>query len=78
VEYYKTKDLLYVRGVLGHKDVKSTMLCISLENALFQTGRDDEFPAKTAKTVEEASKLIEVCFEFVVEYQGVMIFRKRK
>jgi len=54
------------------------MLYINLENALFQTGRDDEFHAKTAKTVEEASKLIEVGFEFVVEHQGVMIFRKRK
>ena len=53
MECHKTKDLLYVQGVLGQKDVKSTMLYINLENALFQTGRDDEFHAKTAKTVRK-------------------------
>jgi hypothetical protein len=33
---------------------------------------------KTAKTIEEAAKLIEVGFEFVHEHNGIMIFRKRK
>ena len=32
----------------------------------------------TAKTFEEASKLISVGFEFVHEFQGVMIYRKRR
>ncbi|MDI6905562.1 MAG: hypothetical protein QMD13_08805 [Candidatus Bathyarchaeia archaeon] len=36
-----------------------------MEKASFQTGRDGEFHVKTAKTVEEASKLIEVGFELV-------------
>jgi integrase len=77
IEYHKTKDIIHVQQILGHKAITSTMLYINLENALFQSGTD-EFHVKTASTVEEAAKLIEVGFEFVVEHQGTMIFRKRK
>ncbi|MEM3566662.1 MAG: hypothetical protein QXK47_03420 [Candidatus Bathyarchaeia archaeon] len=53
------------------------MTYINIENALSQNS-NDEFHVKTAKTVEEATKLIEVGFEFVHEFDGIMIFRKRK
>ena len=39
---------------------------------------NDELYVKTAKTVEEASKLVEVGFEYVSIIDGVQIFRKRK
>ncbi len=63
--------------MLGYRDIKSTMLYINLEHALFQ-GINDEFHVKTAKTVEEACKLVEVGFEYVTIVDGVQIFRKRK
>jgi len=47
--------------MLGHKDIKSTMIYINLEQALFNTS-NDEFHVKTAKTAEEACKLAEVGF----------------
>jgi hypothetical protein len=50
---------------------------ITIENALF-TEANDEFHVRTAKTVEEACKLVEVGFEYVTEIDGVKIFRKRK
>ena len=78
MEYHKTRDILYVKELLGHRDIKSTLIYIHLEAAIFQNGRDDEFHVATAKTVEEASKLIALGYEFVHEYQGVMIYRKRK
>jgi len=53
------------------------MVYITIENALFEN-LNDEFHVKTAKTVEEACKLVEVGFEYVTEIDGVKIFRKRK
>jgi len=77
MEYHKTKDILHVQQVLGHRDITSTMIYINIEAALFQNLSQD-FYVKTAKTIEEAGKLIETGFEFVHEFNNVMIFRKRK
>jgi hypothetical protein len=37
-----------------------------------------KFLVKTAQTVEEACKLIEVGFEYVTDVDNVKLFRKRK
>ncbi len=74
---YTTKDIIHVQKVLGHHNIKSTMIYITLENALFQN-TTDEFYVKTAKTVEQACMLVEVGFEYVTIMDGVQIFRKRK
>jgi hypothetical protein len=42
------------------------------------TFKNDEFHSATAKTVQEAQKLIEAGFEYVTEFEGARIFRKRK
>jgi len=78
MEYHKTKDILRVKYILGHKNIKNTLIYIDIENALFQNGREEEFYVRTARTVEEACKLIEVGFEYVCDMDGVKIFRKRK
>lgn len=39
---------------------------------------NSEYQVKTAKTVEEAKKLIEEGFEYVTEIDGIHIYRKRK
>jgi len=38
----------------------------------------NEYHVATAKTLEEACKLVEVGFEYVTEMDGIKIFRKRK
>ena len=38
----------------------------------------NEYIVKTAKTTEEAKKLIEEGFEYVTKKDGTMMFRKRK
>ena len=40
--------------------------------------KGDEYPVRTAKSVKEASELIESGFEYVTEMDGVKLFRKRK
>ncbi len=76
MEYHRTKDVLYVMQVLGHKNIKNTLIYIQLEEALFQDQVD--FVSKVAKTEAEACVLIEAGFEFVCDFDGHKLFRKRK
>lgn len=73
MEYYKTKDILHVMKLLGHRNLNNTLLYTQLVD--FESS---EFHVATAKTVEEACRLIEVGFEYVCDMDGVKIFRKRK
>jgi len=77
MEYHKTKDVLHVMKLLGHRNIKNTLIYIDLENALFSE-QSDKFHVKVAKTVEEACKLAEVGFEYFTAIDDVQIFRKRK
>jgi len=77
MEYHKTKDVFHVQQILGHKELKSTLIYINLENALFQNV-DDEFHVKIAHDLNEACKLLEVGFEYVTDMDGTKLFRKRK
>jgi hypothetical protein len=77
MEYHKTHEILQVQQLLGHKDIKSTLIYINLEQALFHTATD-EWIVKTAKTIEESIKLLEVGFEHVTDQDGLKLYRKRK
>lgn len=72
-EYYRTKDILHVKQLLGHKRLENTLIYTHLVN--FES---DKFVCKVAKTIEECSQLIEAGFEYVTEFDGVKLFRKRK
>jgi hypothetical protein len=74
MEYHKTKDLLHVQQLLGHRDIKTTLLYTQLVS--FES---DEWHSSTAKTTDEAQKLIESGFEYVCTTpEETMLFRKRK
>lgn len=73
MEYYKTRDILHVKEVLGHKSLNSTMLYTQLISF-----KDDEFSATVAHSEEEACKLIEAGFEYICDFGQNKIFRKRK
>ena len=73
-EYYKTKDILYVMKLLGHKSIKNTLIYTQL----IEFEGDDQFVCKVAKTVMEASELIENGFEYVCTMDDAKPFRKRK
>ena len=40
--------------------------------------KDDDFICKVAKTIEEASNLIENGFDFICDFENAKLFRKRK
>ena len=74
--YHKTKDPYFVQQQLGHKSVKNTELYVQLDHAYFEG--EDEFISKVAKTEKDICFLIEQGFEYITEFQGAKIFRKRK
>jgi integrase len=76
MEYIKTRDIVHIKEMLGHVNINNTLKYIHLANAI--TNNENQYICKTAKTVEEARKLIEQGFEYVCEMEGVKIFRKRK
>lgn len=73
IEYHKTRDILHVMQLLGHRNIKNTLIYTQLIDV-----KSDEYVCKTAETIEEAAKLIEAGFDHVCEIGGIKLFRKRK
>ena len=73
MKYHKTRDIVHVKEVLGHKSLNNTMLYTQLISF-----NEEEFVASVANTEEEACKLIEAGFAFVCDFNGNKIFKKRK
>jgi integrase len=76
-EYHKTKDIIHVKTILGHKNIASTMIYINLENAIFLE-QNNQFTCRTAKDINEATQLIEAGFDYITEIDGTKLFKKRK
>jgi len=75
MEYAKTRDILHVMQLLGHKNIRNTLIYTQL----IKLKTEDEFHSATAKTTEEAKQLIDDGFEYVCTTpEDVMLFRKRK
>jgi len=79
-EYHRTKDVLYVQKLLGHKNIQNTLIYIDLEKNLFHNADDEGYTSRIATNVGEACNLIDSGFEYVTgNYDdGGKIFRKRK
>jgi len=73
MEYQRTRDILYVKKLLGHKKIDNTLIYTQLVN--FES---DEYHVRTAKTLEEACELAEAGFEYFTTMEEAQIFRKRK
>jgi integrase/DNA-directed RNA polymerase subunit RPC12/RpoP len=73
MEYQRTKDILYVKQLLGHKSINNTLIYTQLVN--FES---DEYHVRVAKTLKEACELAEAGFEYFTTIEGVQVFRKRK
>ena len=74
IEYAKTKDILYVQHLLGHRNLKTTLRYTQPINL----PQNEEYICKAAKTIEEAMELIESGFEYVTDVDKCKLFRKRK
>jgi len=73
MEYHRTKDILHVMRLLGHKNINNTLLYTQLINF-----DEDDYVSKVAWNLEEICKLVEAGFEYVCEMDGATVFKKRK
>ena len=73
-EYHKTKDILYVKELLGHNSIKNTLIYTHLVD--FED--DDQFIVKVAKSLDEFTELLELGFNYVSDFDGMKVLRKRK
>ena len=74
MEYHRTKDILYVKNLLGHKNIKNTLVYTHLVS--FE--EEDAYIVKVASNLEEFTVLLESGFEYVSDYEDKKILRKRK
>jgi integrase len=74
MEYSKTKDILHVKKLLGHKEIKNTLIYTHLVNL----DEEDSYTVRIASNMEEFTSLLENGFEFVSDYEDKKILRKRK
>jgi len=74
MEYHKTKDILHVKQMLGHKSINSTLLYTQLVDF-----EGDEYDVKVAQATNEIQELLKVGFEWVgQDRDGLVYMRKRK
>jgi integrase len=73
MEYHKTKDILHVMQLLGHKDIRNTLVYTHLVNF-----ENDEWVCRVATSKEERVSLIESGFTFIAKEGDQWYFRKRK
>ena len=75
MEYHRTKDILHVKQLLGHRDINTTLIYTQIVS--FES---NEFIPRRAKSREEEDALIKAGFEFV-RYDHAnreAVYRKRK
>jgi integrase len=77
VYQHKVQDIVLTARFAGHRNINNTMKYMHMEQLLFNDAQDD-FLVKTAKTPEEAARLIEVGFQLQDVMDGVHLYRKRK
>jgi integrase len=76
-QYIKTRDILHVKYLMGHRNIESTMHYMHIAKGLINYS--EEYTVKVSRTLEEYVNLLEQGFEYVSDYEGgVKILRKRK
>jgi integrase len=71
--YHQTKDILATMQLLGHRNIRNTLVYTHLVN-----WESDEFISRVATDQKEIASLIESGYEFVLQKDGLAYFRKRK
>jgi integrase len=73
-EYHKTKDIIHVMQMLGHRRIQNTLKYTQL----VQFDDADAYVCRVTKDDNEMKALIESGFQYVCENDGLKFFRKLK
>jgi hypothetical protein len=60
---------------MGHKKIETTLIYTQL---IHFNEEEENYTCKTASNTNEAKQLIEQGFDYVTEFDGIKLFRKRK
>jgi len=77
-EYHRTKDMLHVKYVLGHKTLRATQRYVELYEQVYGDLQPQDYIVKIVRTSEEAKQLLKVGFEYVNEIDGEYLYKKAK
>jgi len=75
-EYHKTRDVLHVMGILGHRKIDTTYRYVRLYNQVYKDQHPDQFITKIASTKEERFELFNNGWAKVGEDVDEWYFRK--
>lgn len=73
MEYHKTRDIIHVKQILGHKSINNTMRYVTL-----LPHEDDDFLVKIVTSREDRIKLLEEGFDLIKADGEEWYLRKRK
>ncbi len=75
-EYHKTRDILHVMGILGHRNINTTYRYVRLYNQIYKYQQKVKFVTKIASTKEERCDLINGGWDLVEKDGNDWYFRK--
>jgi len=75
-EYIKTRDIFHVKYLMGHRNIESTLHYMHIAKGLVTNSSD--YTVKVAKDLDEFTNLLETGFEYVSDYDGLKVLRRRK
>jgi integrase len=74
--YLKTRDIFLVKYLLGHRHIQSTLIYMHVAKGLVNYTED--YTVKVASTLDEYVNLLETGFEYISDFEGMKVLRKRK
>jgi len=75
-EYLKCRDIFHIKYLMGHRHIQSTLVYMHVAQGFLNNSED--FVCKVASSLEESIDLIEKGFEYITDFDGKKLFRKRK
>jgi integrase len=75
--YHRTKDLLHVQAILGHKNIEITRKYVKMSEAIYNINADSRIHTRVATTQAEIEALLNSDFDYVMQKDGLAYFRKR-
>ena len=76
MKYVKTRDIFFVKYLMGHRHIQSTLIYMHIAKGLINY--DEDYTVKIASTLNEYTGLLEQGFEYVSDYEDKKILKKRK